>query len=95
MAVLTTAQRDKVWRVLMRLPRSVIGSVGYLKAPARTAVDNADDWCETNAAAYNTALTAQFRTTATTEQKSILLALVALERAGQLDKLINALQGGQ
>ena len=48
----------------------------------KAAADAADAWADANAAAFNTALPVPFRTTATTAQKTVLLAIVILKRAG-------------
>jgi hypothetical protein len=55
----------------------------FVKSVLRTAVDNADDWADSNATSYNNALTAQFRNNATATQKAALLALVCWVRAGR------------
>jgi hypothetical protein len=86
MAVLTTNQRDQVYRGFMRIGISGQPSA-FVKTILRTAVDNADDWAESAggsipATSYNTALNVTFRTNATTEQKTLLLGLVAWVRAG-------------
>lgn len=51
-------------------------------ATIRAAINAADDWADTNAAAFNTALPVAFRNTATTAQKNLLLCYVCLKRAG-------------
>lgn len=79
---LTTGERDSVFRAFMRLlPPG--DTTPYVRSVLRTAVDDADTWAETNAAAFNTALNATFRTNASTAQKSTLLALVCWYRAGK------------
>lgn len=84
---LTVPQRDQVWRAFMR-----IGTVGencaVVKSVIRTAVDDVDDWAESAATAvpatsYNAALNVTFRTNATANQKSLMLALVCWLRAGR------------
>lgn len=50
------------------------------KADLRAAVNAADQWAEDNAASYNTALPAAFRTTATVQQKAALLMYVIKKR---------------
>lgn len=86
MAVLTSNQRDQVYRAFLRLISAEPCS--FLKATLRTAVDNADDWAESAGASvpatsYNAALNLTFRTAATANQKAALLALVAWWRAGR------------
>lgn len=51
-------------------------------ADIKAAADAADQWADDNATAYNNALPLPFRTTATLVQKTILLAIVILKRAG-------------
>lgn len=78
---LTAGQRDQVWRAFNRFGTGEASA--FTKTVLRTAVDDADTWAEANAAAYNTALTATFRTNATAAQKALLLALVCWVRAGR------------
>jgi len=82
---LTTPERDQVHRAFMRINTEACAVV---KSIIRTAVDNADDWAESAAASvpatsYNAALNVTFRTNATANQKSLLLALVCWLRAGR------------
>lgn len=81
MAVLDNTARAKLWRLFMEKGHCP-GSV--LKADLRAAVDALDNWVEANAATINAALPQPFRGAATPEQKAILLAYIALERAGVL-----------
>ena len=86
MAVLTTPQRDQVFRAFMRLIDAE--PCAFVRSVLRTAVDNADDWAESAGAAvpatsYNAALTVTFRNNATATQKAALLALVCWWRAGR------------
>ena len=87
MAVLTTTERDQVYRAFMRI--GIPGeATNYVKTVLRTAVDNADDWAESAGSAvpatsYNAALNVTFRTNATAAQKALLLALVCWLRAGR------------
>jgi len=78
---LTSEQRDQVWRAYMRIIDAE--PCPFTKAVLRTAVDNADDWADVNAASFNTALNTAFRTNATATQKAALLALVCWVRAGR------------
>ncbi len=84
MAVLDAAARAKVWRTFMR---RAFGLATFTKPELKAAADAVDDWADSNAAAFNTALPTAFRTKATAAQKSALLALVCLERAGLLDEV--------
>lgn len=56
----------------------------FTKTDLRAAVDAADTWVDSNAASFNTALPAAFRTTASLTQKTLLLCYVAMRRAGLL-----------
>lgn len=81
MAVLPDADRDRVWRAFMRRN---LDSSGFTKADLRAAVDATDSWIDSNAAAFNSALPAAFRTTATAAQKTLLFCYVAMRRQGAL-----------
>ena len=81
MAVLPEADRDRVWRAFMRRN---LEAASFTKAQLRAAVDATDDWIDTNAASYNSALPAGFRTTATATQKTLLFVYVAMRRRGLL-----------
>ena len=81
MAALPTNDRLRVWRGLMRFWSAALATLaGCTKADLQAAVNAADDWANTNAASYNSALPATFRTNATTAQKAVLLAVVVLAR---------------
>lgn len=54
------------------------------KVDLRAAVAAADLWADSNANAYNSALPAPFRTTASAAEKAMLLAYVVMRRAGRL-----------
>jgi len=53
---------------------------GMTKTDLQAAVNAADDWADANAASFNSALPAAFRTNANNGQKALLLALVVLAR---------------
>lgn len=79
MAALDTATRRAIWQRLMaegHFPPAL------LKADLIAAVNAVDDWTEANAASYNTALPQPFRGAATPAEKALILAYVALRRAG-------------
>jgi hypothetical protein len=80
MAVLTDGQRVALHGDLMRALSAVREACPMLKADIRAAVNAADDWCNTNATAYNLALPLPFRTSATADQKSRLLEAVIVAR---------------
>lgn len=64
------------WHVELNNPGNV--NLDDIKA----AVDAADSWADANATAFNTALPNPFKTTASLQQKTALLAWVILKRAG-------------
>jgi len=77
MAVLSDADRALThaeWMSLGNFPPTV------LKADLRAAVNAVDDWVDTNAAAYNTALPQPFRGDATAAQKALVLQFVVSKR---------------
>ena len=84
MAVLSDADRVRVWRGLMRYwsaadTRETLQ--GILKADLRDAVNATDDWIDTNAAAFNTSLPLVVRTNLTAGQKLLLFCAVAAMRS--------------
>lgn len=56
----------------------------YDKPTLDTVIAAVDQWAEDNSAEYNSALPVGFRTTATVDEKSLMLAMVVLRRAGLL-----------
>jgi hypothetical protein len=81
MAVLSQAVRQQIWRGLMRYWSRQLEAIGGItKSDLQAAVNAADDWADTNATAYNSALPTAFRTNATANQKAVLLAMVVLAR---------------
>lgn len=86
MAVLSTAQRDQVWRAFMRIGTGE--QLTVVKQVIRDAVDDVDNWAESAAASvpatsFNAALNLTFRNNATATQKALMLALVCWVRAGR------------
>lgn len=81
MAALSQAERDRIARWFQRDPD--LGSASFTKPQLIAAVAAADDWAEANAAAFNTALPAAFRNSATAGQKALLLAYVICRRYGK------------
>lgn len=79
---LTTAQIRAAWRAMLDIDPGLGNS--FTKVDLAAAVSAADAWADTNATSYNNALPVPFRTTATAQQKSILLAYVAMKRTGVL-----------
>ena len=80
MAVLSTADRTDLWAGLMRDLSADALSVGLLKADLRAVVDAADDWANTNAASYNSALPLPGRTALSAADKARVLMLVIARR---------------
>ena len=80
MANLSTDDRQRIWRGLMRRADLLGGVPGVRKTDLRDAIDAADNWIESNQASYNAALPTPFRTNATTAQKTLLFCAVALAR---------------
>lgn len=81
MAALSTVDRQRIWRGLMRhwsALREILGA--FSKSDLQAAVNAADDWADLNASSYNLALPVAFRTNATNAQKALLLAMVVLAR---------------
>ena len=81
MAALPEQDRERIWRWFMRANSE---PCPFTKAQLRAAIDATDTWIDTNAAAFNSALPAPFRTGATQTQKTILFCWVAMRRAGIL-----------
>ncbi len=81
MAVLPDADRQRIWRGMMRWwSRAREPVAGCLKADILAAVNATDAWIEANQASYNSALPTTFRTNATLAQKTLLFCAVALAR---------------
>ena len=82
MAVLSEAQRQRVWRGAMRLwskEREVVS--GLTKQDIRDAVEDTDQWIEDNQSSFNTALPAAAQANLTLDQKTMLFMGVAAMRA--------------
>lgn len=77
MAVMIDADRRDCWAEFMR---EVGNTHGLTKPDLRAAIDAADAWINTNAAAFNSALPQPARGALTAAQKAKLLAAVALKR---------------
>ena len=81
MAVLSNTIRTQLWRGLMRSwSRQGETVAGVTKDDLQAAVNAADDWANSNAGSFNTALPAAFKNNATAGQKALLLAVVVLAR---------------
>jgi hypothetical protein len=81
MAELSTADRQRVWRALMRYWSSLSEAVGDVsKSDLQAAVNAADTWIENNQSNYNTALPDAARNNLTATQKTLMFCCVALMR---------------
>ena len=84
MAELSTEDRQRVWRGLMRYWSSLRETLADIsKSDLLAAVGATDTWIENNQASYNTALPATFRTNATLAQKTLLFCIVAAMRVSR------------
>ncbi len=81
MAALSTNDRLSIKRGLMRYTSRERETWSELtKDDIEAAVNATDDWADSNAASFNSALPVTFRNNATNGQKSLLLAVVILMR---------------
>lgn len=81
MAALPEQDRERIWRWFMRRNTE---NCGFTKDQLKAAVDATDTWIDSNAASFNSALPAPFRTGASLTQKTLLFCFVAMRRAGLL-----------
>jgi hypothetical protein len=81
MAVLDATNRLRTGYQWMR---DNTGVCAFTKTDLAAAVNATDDWIDTNQAAFNTALPANFKNNATLTQKTLLFCYVAMRRAGIL-----------
>ena len=77
MAVLSNTDRADVHA---RWMRDYFGDISISKTDLRAAIDAADDWANTNAAAYNLALPILSRTNLSSRQKAAILEYVIRRR---------------
>jgi hypothetical protein len=80
MAVLSQTVRQQIWRGIMRYLSAQLEGLAVTKAELQAAVDAADTWADGAGSSYNSALPSAFRTSATADQKALLLAVVVLAR---------------
>ena len=81
MAELSTEDRARIWRGLMRYWSNLREAVaGLTKAELQAAVDATDVWIDANQVGYNAALPEAARTNLTTAQKTLLFCAVAMAR---------------
>jgi hypothetical protein len=85
MAVLSEALRAELWAEFMRQAGNITNGAGAItKAELRAAVDAVDDWADSNASEFNSAIPQPARGAMSTKQKTMLLQYVILKRAGIL-----------
>lgn len=84
MAELSTADRVRIWRGLMRLWSRDRDEIDLSKSDLQDAVNETDVWINGNQAAYNSALPAAAQSGLTADQKTLLFCAVALARVGIL-----------
>jgi len=77
MAVLSTTDRQRIWRGLMRYWSNLREATAIDKALLYTLVGETDAWIDDNAASYNSALSTN---SLTAVQKTLLFCAVALMR---------------
>jgi len=89
MAEMSTEDRQRVWRALMRYWSNTWDSYPASKAELLATVNETDTWLENNRASYLSALTydAEF----TGAQVALLFGITALLRKGDVDLVIRAL----
>lgn len=88
MAVLSTADRQRIWRGIMRFWSAMRESLGALtKSDLQAAVNATDDWIDSNAASFNNALPTAAKNALTASQKTLLFCAVALARTGDMSLL--------
>ena len=90
MADLSTADRERIWRGLMRYWSRDREEVDGVKSELQATVNETDDWIDDNQASYNSALTYGSNYTAT--QKTLIFCAVALAR--QDIELLRKVLGG-
>jgi len=71
-------ERARCFRQLVR----DVSWPSLIKSNVSTAINAADDWADSNATSFNTALPEPFKSTANASQKALLLAYICLRRAG-------------
>lgn len=78
---LTATEVRLAWRLALDYD-ALLSS--FSKPDLAAVVSAIDDWCTANATSFNTAIPQPQRGLMTTQQKSILLAVVAMKRTGVL-----------
>jgi hypothetical protein len=85
MAALGATARAGIARKIQRAWSDLREGCAFTKAHLAAAVDATDAWIDGNQTSFNSALPAQFRNSATLQQKTLLFCFVAARRAGFLD----------
>jgi hypothetical protein len=80
MAVLSDEDRVVIWREFMQEISSLAEPISISKTELRAAFDAADNWVNTNSAAFNSALPQPARGSLTAPQKARLLMFVVRRR---------------
>ncbi len=81
MAALSSTNRDRILRGLMRRWSTLREETGLTKAELQAGKDATDEWINDNAADYNNALPAAAKTGLAANQKVLIFSIVALTRA--------------
>ena len=80
MATLSTEDRARIWRGLMRYWSNTRTACAVSKDELLAAVEATDAWIDNNQASFNTALPEAARNGLTTVQKTLLFCCVAAMR---------------
>jgi hypothetical protein len=80
MATLPNPDRQQVHAQLMQRLSDMGEAVGMTKSDLRGAINAADDWLDSNMAAYNLALPLLVRNLLTARLKALILVLLILRR---------------
>jgi len=80
MAELSTADRLRIWRGLMRLWSAEWSEMGLSKSDLQAAVSATDTWIDSAQSSYNSALPSAAQSGLTAAQKTLLFCAVALAR---------------
>jgi len=78
MAELTTGDRQRIWRGLMRYWSNLREAVDASKPELLTTINETDAWIDDNQGSYNSALT--YTANFTAVQKTLIFCAVALMR---------------
>lgn len=79
-AVLVDADRVEVWAKFMREASQNNVAFPISKTDLRAAINAADDWANTNASSYNSALPLPARTALSSQAKTLILVYILEQR---------------